>query len=434
MLRWKPPHNAWKKERPRSVSFLIGFSGCCLLMQSVGGWAAGGSSSSPLALPDLIAAASRTHPSVAAKQAENEAARFEVEAARRQYWPAPSAQVLQDGSNNLTTLRLTQPLWAGGRIDAGLAAAAAREQVAREGIGETRRQLALRLADLWQGWLLARGRIQVLRDGIGLLERYEQSVKRRQKGGFAGLADLRLVQARISQMRGDLLAAQLQERVVRSQISLAAGVTLQAVDPDLPLPVPPVFSLNNLAWLIQQAEAADPLLRRLQRELEVVRQEAKRQRAMQWPTLNLVAQHQQGRSNGLSVNDNQLMLTLEYAPGAGLDTAYAAKAAWRRVAAAQAGIEARRRELVDTVSAVREEAAALLDRKQRSLRSLASTRAVLASYERQFTAGRKTWLEVVNAARERIQAEVAVADINAQLAGAVWRLRILTGQVPGAGS
>ena len=52
---------------------------------------------------------------------------------------------------------------------------------------------------------------------------------------------------------------------------------------------------------------------------------------------------------------------------------------------------------------------------------------VFESYARQFTAGRKTWLDVLNAVREALQSELAVDDANAQMLGAKLRLRALSG-------
>ncbi len=65
--------------------------------------------------------------------------------------------------------------------------------------------------------------------------------------------------------------------------------------------------------------------------------------------------------------------------------------------------------------------------------TLASTGAkdVYESYTRQYTAGRKTWLDVLNTVRESTQSEVAVTDAKAQATGASLRLRLATGNLRG---
>ena len=49
---------------------------------------------------------------------------------------------------------------------------------------------------------------------------------------------------------------------------------------------------------------------------------------------------------------------------------------------------------------------------------------VLDSYERQFLAGRKQWLDLMNAAREQAQSESQLADALGALQLSGWRLAL----------
>jgi adhesin transport system outer membrane protein len=51
---------------------------------------------------------------------------------------------------------------------------------------------------------------------------------------------------------------------------------------------------------------------------------------------------------------------------------------------------------------------------------------VSESYDRQFLAGRKTWLDVMNAARELAQTETLIADLLSTQVVASWRLSFYT--------
>lgn len=53
---------------------------------------------------------------------------------------------------------------------------------------------------------------------------------------------------------------------------------------------------------------------------------------------------------------------------------------------------------------------------------------VLESYSRQFTAGRKTWIDLLNAVRELAQNQYACADSQAVLAAAFYRLQVRLGE------
>jgi outer membrane protein, adhesin transport system len=58
--------------------------------------------------------------------------------------------------------------------------------------------------------------------------------------------------------------------------------------------------------------------------------------------------------------------------------------------------------------------------------SMEATVQVSESYDRQFLAGRKTWIDVMNAARELTQTQIQIADILSAQTVASWRLAINT--------
>ena len=51
------------------------------------------------------------------------------------------------------------------------------------------------------------------------------------------------------------------------------------------------------------------------------------------------------------------------------------------------------------------------------------------SYLRQYTVGRKSWLDVLNAQRELVQAQQALTDHQAMLIMASYRMKILIGKI-----
>ena len=62
-------------------------------------------------------------------------------------------------------------------------------------------------------------------------------------------------------------------------------------------------------------------------------------------------------------------------------------------------------------------------------RTLKANAEVLASYERLFIAGKRGWLEVINAARELTQAQTALADVQALHLASATRLRLHAGEL-----
>jgi adhesin transport system outer membrane protein len=106
-------------------------------------------------LPQLLTAVLATHPAVQGQRAQLQGAQAGVDSARWQYYPTPSVSVetaaasaadrLYQGDRLVSTLRLQQPLWSGGRLSAGTDKAEAT-------LAATRLQLGLRVLQAYGDW------------------------------------------------------------------------------------------------------------------------------------------------------------------------------------------------------------------------------------------------------------------------------------------
>lgn len=421
-LASRPPAARPHAFRLRTLSFLAGLVLAC------------GAAAEPdvvlhNGIDQLIVLAIRNHPEIAAKRAERTAAQSEISAARMQYWPTLSIQALQDKGNTITALTVQQPLWAGGGLDANLAAARSRENAAGWSVDEAQNDLAQRVTAAWAAWIQARGRGDALAEGIALLDVYSESVKRRIQGGASAEVDRELVESRLAQFGGDLAAARSNERAALSRLAQLTGQALRAEDlvhaPD------EVDDLPTLDVLVGQAEARSPTLKRIEAEIEAAGHETDRQRAALWPTLNLRAQHQRGEAQlGVRVNDTRVIAVLEYAPGAGLSSGANIEAAEARRQGLRASLDAARRALIDRVTTDYEEYRSSQSRKRDAERAIKASAEVLASYDRLFVAGKRGWLDVINAARELIQARMPLADVEAAGIAARTRLHLHAGDLP----
>lgn len=384
-----------------------------------------------LRLEDLIGLAIQAHPEVVAKRADLDAARAGQDAARWQYYPTPSleARRLKKGEH-VTVAAVQQPLWSGGRLEAGLEAANSRLRSADVAISEAQYVLALRLTGYWQSWLQARGRAEALAGGVALLEVYAESVRQRIKGGISPEVDRELVQSRLAQVQGDLAAARAAERSALSQISQVIGRPLRAEELHPAAKVTarlPAFEL-----LLEHAVERSAALRRIEAEVEAARHDVDQKRAALWPTLAVRAEYQRSgvASLGEDPNQRRVMLVMDYVPGAGLSAGAGISAAQARVASLGESREAAKRELLGKISADYEDHLSSRGRKQDTLRTLAAATEVLASYDRLFIAGKRNWLDVLNAARELTQVQTSLADIEALLAASHYRLRLHSGELP----
>jgi adhesin transport system outer membrane protein len=182
------------------------------------------------------------------------------------------------------------------------------------------------------------------------------------------------------------------------------------------------------AALIERALANHPALRRAEADIEAALSEAEKQRAVLWPTLSLQGEHRVYSGNS-GIDSSQVFLALQYQPGAGLSAGAQARAAEARAASLRDTLEAIRRDLVDGLRVDHERHRAAQGRVRDVQSTVDASTKILASYRRLFMAGKRSWLDVVNAARELTLAEQSLADLGAILAVGSYRMKLRAGDV-----
>jgi len=130
---------------------------------------------------------------------------------------------------------------------------------------------------------------------------------------------------------------------------------------------------------------------------------------------------------GGALSDSRVMLVLEAQPGAGLSAVTNIDAARSRQRALEQARDGALRDLQERVGIDWNEFRFARERRENAELSRLTSARVFESFTQQFTTGRKTWIDVMNAVREFTLAEFAVADAEAQFAGAALRLGIVTG-------
>jgi outer membrane protein, adhesin transport system len=373
-------------------------------------------------LDALARLAATNNANVLSRRAGARAAEAERDAAQLQYWPTPSAQTSPGiGGGRSTVLTLEQPVWTGGRISATVEAATARTQSAQHAVVESQQSVGLAVVNAYQVLQQAQGRASVMQRFLARLDRYRQSMQRRVDSGASAPGELELVQARQALASGQRRSACAAERAARSQLSSLASVELSKVAVTGVTDIPDIPKLEDL---LDRSQRHSPALQRLEQDVQAAQGEADARAALRWPTVAVVAQRslQQGVPNTQS--STSMGLQLQFTPGAGFSSLTLARAAQAQVDALRATKEAVRADLMARIRSEHEELRSAVDRRQDSLLNVDATGRVLASYERLFTAGKRSWLEVLNAARELAEAEAALTDTQAQVITSRYRLAL----------
>ena len=369
------------------------------------------------------------------------AAQADVKGAQWQFYPTPSASVEQVNASSgdpsysnrdgrVITLRLQQPLWTAGRLTAGVSRAEASVAVAQAQWEESRQQLALRTISAWGEWKAGEQKSLALQESVQTHQRLVALINRRVEGGLSAVADAVLARGRLEQVQAEAQVAQAQQASALARLEQLTGRRFEGATLES-LAIRPVEPVLELARSLDKAWLNSPVATKLQAQIRQQEMDLEIRKAQVMPEVYARAEHQQGSfSAGGPSSSNRFFIGLSATPGAGLSAQSAVEAAVARVQALQAEVESSRRNLIEQVTLEHVSALAQLQRRQSLEAGLSLTRDMVASWDRQFLAGRKTWVEVMNAARELAQAQTALAEVNVAYVMATWRLAVLAEGVP----
>lgn len=378
------------------------------------------------------------HPTIAQRAAAIRIAEHELEAAEWQRYPSVGVEansVIRQSSISATgaerrggVWRVQQSLWTGGRIDAEISAARERQGVANSGRAEAEQQLLERVADAYVGWGRFQARRVVAEQNLGEHEKLHGLIQRRAANNISSRADLVLAKARLQQARSELESIELAARRMASVLEHLLGRSLQDIHLQTVLPWPGQWEDAGAVAVL--GEENSPQIRRLQQEIALTQAEAAARRAALQPQWSLRYEKNYGAAP--STPSDRWLLAVEFQPGAGLSAWSASQAAAAKVGMAQAEIEIARRELIERIEAQFHEMRSMAAQKETAEAYAESAAELVASYLRQFTAGKKTWQEVLNAQREAAQAAFAAIDAASGEILASHRLAILGGELTAA--
>lgn len=384
--------------------------------------------STPDGMPSPLLDAARTalsqNPQVLSQLAELAALESELSAAKWQRAPNLSAEVLATtgGSNAADVdglalnLALEQPIWAGGGIGAGVDAARAGRDVGKSTLRQIRHDLLVGVASAYFDALTAYERAKALEAGLADMAVLVASIERRVAREVSPAADLVLANSRVTQLEVDLTTAREQGEDAMLRLHQLVGERVIR-------PVMPEGDLSQglpiEALAMDQVMACSPALERAGREVDLANARADVTKSALWPQLLL--QLSQNELTG-----SRAALVLRWQSGNGLSRFASSDAAKARVDRAialmgQADLDARRRisgEYVLLRSSQR--------RAKAGFEAATAARALQESYQRQFVAGRASWLDVLNAARERTIANVSYQTARVSAQGAAARILALT--------
>lgn len=386
-------------------------------------------------LPKLMNLALLSHPSIASQRAQMQAAEIGIETAKWQYFPTPAISTervnaktgdpFYGGDKNVTTVRLQQPLWTNGRLSAGKEKAQATLTYETADLNETSLQISMKVAQTYSDLLASLWRMQSTEQSLATHQKLREQVQRRVDLGMQSDADLRLAETRLDSVKSDLSAtrARVESYAVRlKQLigqSIHFGELLANFSAPLNLPISQDRALDT-------ALSIHPTIQKARAQSQIQEAIVEESRSALLPDVYVRAERQYGAFSMQTSNtfQDRIFVGLSTQLGAGLSVLSNVKAAQAKSLAAKEEVQTQTLSISEQVLTDYAQVARLAEQTQALESALVSQEQVMLSHDRQFLAGRKSWTEVLNAARELSQAQAQLTDVKANHIAVSWRLAL----------
>lgn len=389
-----------------------------------------------LNLGQLIQLAIESHPSVRAQLSNEKSAQIGIETAEYQRYPTPqlsyesvkknSADPSYIGSDGVATVRITQPIFTGGQFTAQLDKAKANLQLSQASVRETRRNIALKVVQAYSDWSSAELKAQSIEKSLVIHQKLLQQAQNRVTQGVSPQSDLALVQGRLDATSGELFSAKLQAELAIHKLMELTGNPLIATQLQADK-TGPIQHTQLLESLLANAQLHSPDLLKAKAQAVISRASKQEKESALKPDIYVRAERQYGNYFSTDTNAHTRVfigVSSKFGPGLSSFTQISAAKAQEDTSEFEIQSQERlvRELVINDVSVIRS-----LQQKMQAIQgALQSSMAVLESFERQFNAGRKTWLDLMTVAKDVAQNEMQLAEVRGAELQTSWHLHILT--------
>lgn len=375
----------------------------------------------PPALVDAIAIVTKRDPAAQAAWLGARAAFSDVRGARWLRYPTVSTELgIVSGTNTVApSVSVEVPLWAAGQISSTINKAKKVEAASVARWHETVLSLALETAQTYWNIVLYSRLEQLYRSSLEEHQKLVASMQRRVDQEVSPAADLELAKSRTAQVDQELAAIQAQR--LAAMRNLAELVR----DVDYDLGAAPQFDVSTLPrdWEKVATEVVEysPARTRLISEADAARSEIGVVKAGLLPRLS--AQYSYNEITG-----SRYGIGVRMQASGGLSQFSAVASATARYAQSLDQVQLAERQLRQEVASEVQSFESAVRRALASREAAVSAQRVSQSYMRQFIAGRRSWLDVMNALRETVSAQAGLAQAEVTAMSTSVRLQLRSGR------
>ncbi len=380
---------------------------------------------------ELLSLLLSNHPSIKMSQEMIKGAQERVDSAFWGFFPTPSVDVSAKDSDSYTTVaRLDQPVWTGGKLTSNYDIATSKEKENIQELQETSYKLIENYLNILEDYLQSKTNIIELEIGASNLQKFSEMLERRMEAGVSSNSDQDLLKARIEQINSDMILAKNRFKVANLQLELLLD---SKIDCDINFKNINILHSNNIQDSIERLLGFHPSLKKSLTQIETAKYELDNTKASVMPNLSLRLENRKGdlyneeynKSNDQSLVYFAFTATTKAGLSALSDTA-AAKIKINELEYKKKSIE---KELIDTLLSDYNNYEIAKSRITVVKRSVESAQSVLDSYTRLFLAGKKQWLDLVNASREVMQYKIELSKLDASKNSLSYKLALKNGQI-----
>ena len=347
---------------------------------------------------DLLAEGLKTHPSIIVSKKLILGSELQLDMARWGYFPTPSINLSSSSKNTSTNLRLDQPLWAGGKIDADRDKARAQKDEATYGYAQSQFNLIANYLTALQKYLQAQDKIEIMDTALIELNDIMQTIDRMIIAGELSAADKNLLNTRIADVYSSLEVTQAEFDVAKIQLEILTGYQIRC---NVSFNRKSIFADKvNIALLVDEMLSSHPSLKILTAKIEIAKSDVDSAESRLWPTLKLRGEHSKGSVYEGSDNnkeDNLLYLLFEMSTGAGASAFNNIERAKINVLKVKSEKLSKEKEVIDQLMNNYTRYVAVKSNIELLSNDIKIAKKVYDSNKRMFFLQQKRWIEVVNA-------------------------------------
>jgi outer membrane protein, adhesin transport system len=362
--------------------------------------------SKKLELFDAIGIATSQHPEVISKNLLTQSEQNKLESKKWERYPSLNVETSRSPEGlNGNSYRIQVPVWDFGRISYDIEASKSAIESSKYSTEDSKLNLQEKVINAFIAISKLKEKIKVAETNILEHERLRGIIERRVQSEINPLADLSLANTRLSQ---SLTEKSQYEALMENNFLVLEEATGTKVNDIYPLPK--IKNIKNEEEILNLAVEFSPKLKKLQAELLKADHEISSKKSALIP--RIVAKYEDITNPYTGFRFNQVALVFVYDSGSGLSALSALDESKSKRESLKYSMDVVRRGLEEDIKS-KSRIGKIVGQQLINYKNYSETSSIVKdSYLRQFTIGKKNWIELLNAQKEEIQSKYQFIDIS----------------------